>query len=190
MLVFDLNRNFATFELNNIIMKFLKIAILFIGLTSFAQGKVGAVDVEYIISQMPEMKKVQEQIETYAGQLDLDFNKKLGDYNDLRDVYEEAKDNLSQEELKKKQAELKEKESEIQKFQQNGARLLEIKQQEFLRPLYNKVGEALTKVAKAQDYTYITQIGQDMVYLDPNYDLTEHILNELGIEITEEEVKE
>ncbi len=62
---------------------------------------------------------------------------------------------------------------------------MEIKQQEFLRPLYNKIVVALNKVAKEQKYTYITQITQDMVYLDPNYDLTDAILTELGIEITE-----
>ena len=36
-------------------MKFLKIAVFFISLSTFAQGKVGAVDIEYILSKMPEL---------------------------------------------------------------------------------------------------------------------------------------
>lgn len=162
-------------------MKFFKIAILFVGITSFAQGKVGAADIEYIVSQMPEMEQVQEQLQLYAGQLESDLNEKLVAYNELRDDYEKVKDNLGETALKEKQAELIEKENDIQKYQQNGGRLIELKQQEFMRPLYNKIVAALNKVAKAQKYTYITQITQDMVYLDPNFDLTEDILEELGI---------
>jgi len=166
-------------------MKYLKIAILFIGITSFAQGKVGAADIEYIVTQMPEMEQVQAQLQLYADQLESDLNKKLGEYNELRDAYEKSKDNLGEAALKEKQAELIEKENDIQKYQQNGGRLMELKQQEFMRPLYSKIVTALNKVAKEQQYTYITQINQDMVYLDPNYDVTEAILEEMGITPTE-----
>ena len=57
-------------------MKFLKTVIFFIGLSAFAQGKVGVVDVEYILSNMPEMTLVKEQLETYGAQLDADLTKK------------------------------------------------------------------------------------------------------------------
>ena len=66
---------------------------------------------------------------------------------------------------------------------------MEIKQQETLRPLYAKIGIALEKVAKAQGYTQVMQSTADVVYLDPNYDLTEPILKEMGITVNTE-VKE
>lgn len=166
-------------------MKFLKIAILFIGITSFAQSKVGVADIEYIVSQMPEMEEVQEEIKAYAIQLDTDFNVKLSEYNELQDAYEKGKDNFGEEERKQKQMELMEKENDIQKFQKNGLQLMEIKRQEIYRPLYKKVGVALNKVAEEQKYTYVTKVDQDMVYLDSNYDLTDAILTEMGIEITQ-----
>ena len=64
---------------------------------------------------------------------------------------------------------------------------MDIKQQEYLKPLYQKIGVALEKIAKAQNYTQVLQANQNIVYLDPNYDLTIPILNELGITITAEE---
>lgn len=170
-------------------MKFLKIAVFFIGLSTFAQGKVGAVDIDYILSKMPEMTTVKTQLETYGKQLDVDLNKKIDEYKKLAEAYKAGEATFTPEVKKTKQTELLTLDADIQKFQQNGAKLMEIKQQEYLQPLYKKIGEALDKVAKAQNYTQVMQATPDMVYLDPSYDLTLPILSELGITVTAEEGK-
>ncbi|MGB3343940.1 MAG: OmpH family outer membrane protein [Aequorivita sp.] len=167
-------------------MKFLKIAILLIGISSIAQSKVGAVDVDYILSQMPEMTTVQQQMELYGNQLDADLNKKVEEYKKLVEAYRTGEAKFSEEQKKEKQTELMELEQDIQKFQQNGVKLMDIKQQEYLKPLYQKIGNALEKIAKAQNYTQVMQTTADVVYLDPNYDLTVPILNELGILVPKE----
>ncbi len=164
-------------------MKFLKIAIFFIGLSTFAQGKVGAVDIEFILSKMPEMTNVQTQLENYGKQLDVDLNKKIDEYKKLAEAYKTGEASFTPEVKKEKQTELLALDADIQKFQQNGTKLMDIKQTEYLQPLYKKIGEALDKVAKAQNYTQVTQTTADLVYLDPNYDLTLPILTELGITI-------
>ncbi|MDP2686775.1 MAG: OmpH family outer membrane protein [Aequorivita sp.] len=168
-------------------MKFLKIAVFFISITAFAQGKVGAVDVEYILSKMPEMTTVQTQLETYGKQLDTDLNKKIDEYKKLAEEYKKGEATFTGEQKKEKQTALLTLDADIQKFQENGSKLMGIKQTEYLQPLYKKIGEALDKVAKAQNYTQVMQTNTDLVYLDPNYDLTVPILTELGITITAEE---
>ncbi|MEM0518431.1 MULTISPECIES: OmpH family outer membrane protein [Aequorivita] len=165
-------------------MKFLKIAIFFISISTFAQSKVGAVDVEYILSKMPELENVKTQLETYGKQLDIDLNKKIDEYKVLAEGYKAGEATFTPTQKKEKQTELMTLEADIQKFQQNGAKLLEIKRQESLKPLYRKIGVALEKVAKAQGYTQVMQTTQDVVFLDPNYDLTMPILAELGISVT------
>ncbi|MGO3183497.1 MAG: OmpH family outer membrane protein [Aequorivita sp.] len=168
-------------------MKFLKIAVFFIGLTTFAQGKVGAVDVDYILSKMPEMTEVQEELEVYGKQLDADLNKKVDEYKVLAEEYKKGEASFTAEQKKEKQTTIRDMEADIQKFQQNGAKLMDIKQTEALKPLYQKIGTALEKVAKAQNYTQVNQTTQDIVYLDPEYDLTVPILLELGIKLEEGE---
>lgn len=168
-------------------MKFLKIAVFFIGITAFAQSKVGAVDVEYILSKMPEMTTVQIQLETYGKQLDTDLNKKIEEYKKLAEEYKKGEATFTDEQKKEKQTALLTLDADIQKFQENGSKLMGIKQTEYLQPLYKKIGEALDKVAKAQNYTQVMQTNTDLVYLDPNYDLTVPILTELGITIPAEE---
>lgn len=167
-------------------MKFIKIAILFIGISSFAQGKVGAVDVEFIVANMPEMVEVQDKLQAYAGQLDVDFNTKIDEYNALVEAYQSSEASLTIAQKKEKQQEIIDFELDIQKFQQNGAKLLELKEQEYLKPLYQRVGEALDKVAKANNFTQVSQITAHVLYLDPAYDLTPAVLEELGISITED----
>lgn len=168
-------------------MKFLKIAIFFIGLTTFAQGKVGAVDVDYILSKMPEMTEVQKEMEVYGKQLDVDLNKKVDAYKKLIEEYKANEASLTAAQKQEKQDVIIDMEADIQKFQQNGAKLMDIKQTEALKPLYKKIGASLEKVAKAQSFTQVLQTTQDLVYLDPNYDLTVPILLDLGIKLEDGE---
>ena len=64
-------------------MKMIQLFILLISISSFAQSKVGTIDVDFIISKMPEIVNVQEQLDTYKKELDLDFNKNMEVYNAL-----------------------------------------------------------------------------------------------------------
>lgn len=162
-------------------MKFLKIAVFFIGLTTIAQSKVGAVDIDYILSKMPELTNVQEQVDIYGKKLDADLNKKVEEYKKLAEEYKTGEATFTDAQKKEKQTAIINLETDIQKFQQNGVKLMDIKRNEYLQPLYKKIGEALDKVAKAQGYTQVMQTTGDMVYLDPNFDLTVAILTELGI---------
>ncbi len=171
-------------------MKLFQIAILFVGLSTFAQSKVGSVDVDYILSRMPEMEQVKEQLVTYGSGMDKDLNKKIEEYQQLMEKYREDEPTLTLAQKKERQNQLLEKENDIQKFQTNGAKLMEIKQQELLRPLYDKIGVALEKTAKANKFTQVFQSTADIVYLDPAYDLTTAILAELGIPLEEEPKKE
>lgn len=171
-------------------MRFLPFIVLLIGMTTFAQSKVGVIDVDFVLNQLPEMDQVRTKMKAYADQLDVDFGKKLGEYNELRDAYEAKKEGLSKEDLQKEQKVLIDKEMEIQKFQQNAAQLIEIQQDEYLRPLYQKIGDALNKVAKAEKFTLVQELSADVVYLDPEYNITMSILDELGIELSEEVIQE
>jgi outer membrane protein len=78
-------------------------------------------------------------------------------------------------------------ETDIQQFQQNGNQLIVLKQEEYLKPLYEKIGIALEKVAQAEGYTQVLARNNDVVYVDNRFDLTLKVLGELGIEVKEEE---
>jgi len=167
--------------------KLLKITFLFLRVSGFAQSKVGTIDVDYIISQMPGLSNVQKQVEDYGIGLDADLQKKLTEYQAAIDKYKTDEFGLTINQKKGRQDSIIAMENDIQNFQQNGNQLIVLKQEEYLKPLYEKIGIALEKIAKAEGYTQVLLRNNDVVYIDNRFDLTLTVLKELGIEIKEEE---
>ncbi|NJN50083.1 MAG: OmpH family outer membrane protein, partial [Polaribacter sp.] len=73
-------------------------------------------------------------------------------------------------------------EDEVRKYQDNGTKLMQLKQNELMRPLYAKLNEAIDAIAKANGYTQVlTSSGNDFAYIDLKYDITKLVLDKLGI---------
>ena len=166
-------------------MKLLKVLFLFICVTGFSQTKVGTIDVDFILSQMPELPTVQTQVDEYGKSLEADLQKKLTDYQNAIKELDDV--TLTFDRKKKKQDSILAMEQDIQKFQQNGQQLITLKRDELLRPLYSKIGVSLEKVAKAGEYTQVLDRNSDIVYIDNNYDLTLVVCKDLGIEVKQGE---
>ncbi|WP_255571275.1 OmpH family outer membrane protein [Halomarinibacterium sedimenti] len=169
-------------------MKYLKLLALFICVTGFSQNsKVGTIDIDFILSKMPELANVQTQVQTYTKGLEADLQKKMKALKDGVAVYKQNETTYTLNQRKTKQDSLLAMENDIAKFQQNGNQLILIKQEEYMRPLYDKVGNALEKVAAAGEYTQVLLRDDSVVYVDNRFDLTLAVLKEMGIEIKEEE---
>jgi len=162
----------------------LKILFLFICITGFSQTKVGTIDVDYILSNMPELIGLQTEMQTYGKSLDADLTKKLNEYENLVKAYKETESNLSEDQKNTKRQTLISLNDEIDEFQKNATNLVSFKRSELLKPLYKKIGDALDTTAKSSGYTQILQIDESIVYLDQAYDITEAVLKELGIKIS------
>jgi len=167
-------------------MKYLNIIFLFICITGFSQTKVGTINVDYIVSQMPELESVKKEVEAYSKTLDVDLQKKVTDYKAKIEAYKIGEASFTDAQKQEKQQELATAENDIAKFQQNGNKLIGIKRDEKMRPLYTKIGEALDKVAKAGSYTQVLTADASVVYFEDKYDITKDVLKELGITVTEE----
>ena len=168
-------------------MKYLKIIFLFICVTGFSQTKVGTVNVDYIVSKMPELETVKKQVEEYGTKLDADLQKKVQEYQAKVEAYKAGEATFTDAQKQEKQQEILTAENDIAKFRQNGNQLIGINRDEKMRPLYTKIGEALDKVVKAEGYTQILTTGNNsLAYFDDTYDVTILVLKELGITVTEE----
>lgn len=171
-------------------MKTLQILLLFISFSltaQTAQTKVGTIDIDYILSQMPEIADVQKAVEGYGKTLDADLGKKLEDYQKLVEEYTNADPTYTIKQRKTMQDSIINSETDINKYRQNATQLISIKRDEELTPLYEKIGVSLEKVAKAQGYTQVMERNSSLVYIDNNYDITIAVLKDMGIEVKEEE---
>lgn len=152
---------------------------------SFSQSKVGTVDAEFILSKMPELAQANEALKSYNLDLENQLKEKIDKYELTLKTAQAEFDNLTDDQKKTKQEELAKLETEIKKFQANGVQLVQLKQTEVLQPLYKKIGEEVSKHAKAQGFTQIFTLGNNsnFAYFDDSYDITTAVLSQMGISL-------
>lgn len=173
-------------------MKF-KITILFVAFIStlsIAQTKTGTIDSDYIIGIMPETKVVAERTQEYGARLDSLFSIKVTEYQAKVEDFKKTEKELG--ELMKKTLinELATMEQDLKKYQENGNKLMQLKQNELMRPLYKKLNDVISEISKENKYTHIlTSTGNQFAFIDEKFDITDLVIAKLGIKIPEE-VKE
>jgi len=159
----------------------LLLAIFFINFTN-AQTKVGTVNSDYIIGSMPEMKKVLKLVENYGKKLDSSFQAKYKEYQTKVAAFKKDEKTLSPETKKTMIDTLTRLEQDLQKYRQNGNQLMQLKRDEVMRPLYKKLGDVITEVAKTNGYSQILTVnGNQFAYIDEKFDITQLVLKKLGI---------
>lgn len=166
----------------------------FFGL-NFANGqKFGYIDTNFILSKMPEYAKAQSEID----QLSSGWEKEVEDLTkNVTALYAslKAEEVLLTEEMKgermdaihKKEAELKEYQRKVFGF----GGLFFLKKQELIKPLQDKVFEAVEKVAKQNRLAIIFDKSSElvMIYTDPRHDYTDFVLEELGLGDPNDKIK-
>ncbi len=177
-------------------MRFLTLsaAFLLFGLNFAVAQKFGYIDTNFILSKMPEYAKAQSEID----QLSSGWQKEVEDMSrNVETMYAslKAEEVLLTEEMKaerlaiihKKEAELKEYQRKVFGFEG----LFFLKKQELIKPLQDKVFEAVEKVAKQNRLAIIFDKSSEMVmiYTDPRHDYTDFVLEELGLGDPNDKVK-
>jgi len=170
----------------------LKITILFIAFIStaaIAQTKVGTIDSDYIMTLMPEAKIVSKRSQAYGAKLDSSFSLKTQNFQTRVEDFKNKEKEMG--ELMKKTIikEISALEQDIKNYQTNGNKLMQLKQNELMRPLYKLLNDAINAVANENGYTQVLTItGNQFVFIDEKFDITNLVMAKLAI--PEPEVKQ
>lgn len=157
-----------------------------LSISAFAQSKVGTIDVDYILSQMPEMAQVNEGLKTYNTDLQKELESNVTKYETLVKDYQANSANYSEEEKKTRESEIIGLENEIKGFRQKAGVMVQIKKNELTQPLYEKMNEAMLQVIQEENYTQILHSGGNaLAFSSQEFDITLKVLEKLGIEIKE-----
>ena len=155
--------------------------LLFVTMTATAQSKIAHIDSQTLISEMPEVKEAQAQLEklqkTYATEIDASMK----EYQTKLQTYSADAQNQTQVTNDARQKELAGMEQNIQQYQQTASQDIQKKQADLLRPLIEKARAAIQKVDRAQGFEYVidgTQGGS--LILSDGKDLMEDVKKELG----------
>lgn len=163
----------------------LVVGLLLMNVGASAQ-KFAYVDTEYILSQIPEYRSAQKQIDELAEKWQKEIDTKYAQIDKMYKDYKAEEVILNGEQKKQREADIIAKEKEVKKFQQDKFGYegeMFKKRQELIKPIQDRVFEAIQKVAKESALDFIFDKSGDMVMLFSNarFDKSDEVLEELGI---------
>jgi len=144
------------------------------------------VDSEYILSQMPSYKSAQTQIDEQSKKWQEEIDTKFEAIDKLYKQYQAEKVLLTKDMQTKRENEIIEEEREAKKLQNDKFGYegeLFKKREELIKPIQDKVYEAINKVAKNNGLDFIFDKSGDMLMLvsNPKFDRSDEVLEELGV---------
>lgn len=173
-------------------LKFLSLVSAFIFLTSltgFAQQKIGWIDTQEIMKKLPDAVEAQGKLDGLVSQWQSEINKMENDFKQESDDYQRRRLILPEQARIQEEQKLSDMQKKIidlrnQRFGPNGD--LTQQQNAIMRPVQEKIMNAIEAVAKKDNYDYIfDKSGQVLLmYSNPKYDVTQEVLDELKIPST------
>ena len=151
--------------------------VLFPMLASAQSIKIGVVDTQKLMTDLPAYKEAMTKIEGVAKKYDTEHanlraeaQKKLEEFQTL------AQDASTPDAVKERRAkELDEFSQKLSEFEQMAQQDLQKQQQEILGPVLNNVQQAIQSVGKEGNYTLIQETGALLYFGTPAEDITEQV---------------
>jgi outer membrane protein len=148
--------------------------------------KYAIIDTRYILDKMPDYKTAQAQLDETAAQWQKDIDGMQTALDKMYVDFDAEKVMLSDELKKKREDQLFVKEKELRDLQRKRFGFegdLFKKRQELIKPIQDKVYNAVQKMAVSRGYDFVLDKseGITIIFADPKLDKSEDVLKELGI---------
>jgi outer membrane protein len=156
---------------------------LFAGV-SMAQ-KMGYVDTDYILSNIPEYKAAQAEMDKISVDWQKEIEAKYAEIDKLYKIYQAESVLLTEDMRKKRENEIINKEKEVKELQKQRFGVdgeLFKKRMELVKPIQDKVYSAVKQVAERSGLAFIfDKAGQvSLLYSNSKYDKSEDVLTFMG----------
>ncbi len=159
--------------------------LLFSGINNSYAQKFAYVNTEYILENIPEYKSAQQQLDNLSITWQKEIEDKYAIIDKLYKAYQAEQVLLTEEMKRRRQDEISQKEKDVkdlqkQRFGYEGD--LFKKKQEFVKPIQDKIYNAIKKLATDQSYAVIFDKSSEliMLYTNPKYDKSDEILLAMG----------
>ena len=160
-------------------------AALFMGAsqTISAQAKVAHINVQELMSNMPDMKAANTQLEKIGKTYDGEYRTMVTEYQAKLKKYDEEAATVGDAVNQTRQKEVQDMGERIQQYQQNAQKELQQKQEDILKPILEKSRLAIQKVAKGKGFQYVldSSTGSGVLLAD-GPDLLADVKKELGFQ--------
>lgn len=136
----------------------LVIAIFAFGFNTIqAQTKVAHISTDLLLSQMPETKALNAELEKLSKTYEAEIRAEQEKYTAKLKKYDAEAASQTDAVNKQRGAEVQQDQQRIYKLSQTAQQEITAKRNEKLKPLLEKVKKAINDVAKEQGYTYVLE---------------------------------
>lgn len=152
--------------------------------------KIGYVNPQAILANMPEMRAVQQRIQNFALRKQQELLEQEQAFQAEVTTYQQKIGVISAEAQAAEEERLGQLQNDLLNAQQTAEGELEQKRQELVGPLLEQIGNAINTVAERMELTYVlntTTSTGDLVILyvsedyAAKYNITESVMEELGM---------
>ena len=164
---------------------FFLLCLLGFGIIGFSQ-KYAIIDTKYILDKMPDYKSAQKKLDEQAIAWQKEIDEQQAELDKMYRDFEAEQVMLIDDLKKKREAQLFVKEKALRDLQRKRFGFegdLFKKRQELVKPVQDKVYNAVQKMATQRGYDFILDKseGITVIFADPKLDKSEEILKDLGI---------
>lgn len=171
-----------------IIMKkiILPVLLLLGSFISVNAQKYCIIDSKYILEKVPDYKVAQSQLDAFSKNWQSEVDNKMKEVDRMYKSYQAERAMLNEDMRKKREDEIMTKEKaakDLQKQYFGYEGDLFKKRQELVKPVQDKVYNAVQKMAVARGYDLVLDKagGVTMFYADPKLDRSDEVLKSLGV---------
>ena len=160
------------------------LAIGFLATTTQAQ-KFSYVDTDYILNKIPEFNQAQDKLDALSADWQKEIENKYADVDQMYRSYQQEQVLLTDEMKVKREEAIIKKEKRAKDLQQKyfgPEGELYIKRQELIRPIQDKISNAIQQLAANNKYAIVFDSSSDliMLYKNNNLDKSDKVLDLLG----------
>ncbi|MGB1049782.1 MAG: OmpH family outer membrane protein [Rhodothermales bacterium] len=156
--------------------------------TAQAQQKIGYIDSDYILNNMPDYATIQQQLDRMAQTWQTELDEAKAELDDKFREYQARELLYTNEERQRRRQEILQEEEDLERlrvkyFGPEGDIFLQ--QEQLMRPVQERILQAINTVATSEGYDYIFDSAGDFLFMfkRDQYNLSDTVLRELGIDV-------
>jgi outer membrane protein len=156
------------------------VMLLILSAVSFAQDKVGYINLQRLVNESTMGKAARAEIEKLRNEKETLLKNKLKEINDIRELINKEGDKMDVATRQKRIKALNKANKEYQRLAEDAKEDLTNEDNELVAIILQKADGVLKSVAKSKKYAIILKDANAIGYLDPSVDITDDVLKELN----------
>ena len=167
---------------NNLKLAFVGVVLAASSFTNASAQKIAHVNLDSLITLLPESKVAQQGVQEYAKQLEQQVVAMQTELQTKYAEFQEKSKDMAELVRASKEKELNDLNQRIQDFQQQAQADYQKKSAELSKPVYEKAKKAIDLVAKENGYKYVLDTSTGLVlYNEPADDIIGLVVKKLGV---------